>query len=95
MAQLGARLNGIEKVEGSNPSGSTDEHTQGFSLSVNFNNLYNNSRSSRSSDSELGQLGGSPIWFIGKPEIELACSDVVSVNSVQKIAGTGTFRYHE
>lgn len=23
MAQLGARLNGIEKVEGSNPSGST------------------------------------------------------------------------
>jgi hypothetical protein len=25
MAQLGARLNGIEEVEGSNPSGSTEQ----------------------------------------------------------------------
>ena len=31
MAQLGARLNGIEEVEGSNPSGSTDPFSCSFS----------------------------------------------------------------
>ena len=32
MAQLGARLNGIEKVVGSNPTGSTNNQAVGFQL---------------------------------------------------------------
>ncbi len=45
MAQLGARLNGIEKVVGSNPTGSTEQfvHTS-------------QDRSSRPSDSEPGRV---------------------------------------
>ena len=36
MAQLGARLNGIEKVVGSNPTGSTNIEKPGFSRNPGF-----------------------------------------------------------
>ena len=36
MAQLGARLDGIEEVVGSNPIGSTNSHSKWFSRLVTF-----------------------------------------------------------
>ena len=36
MAQLGARLNGIEKVVGSNPTGSIDKVEPGFEKEPGF-----------------------------------------------------------
>ena len=40
MAQLGARLNGIEKVEGSNPSGSTKKAMAGVVSHPRESRLY-------------------------------------------------------
>ena len=48
IAQLGARLNGIEKVEGSNPSGSTKSNSKVTAGVVGH------------PVSELGKQGGSP-----------------------------------
>ena len=56
MAQLGARLNGIEKVVGSNPTGSTltIEYSGFVNLGFHLKNL---DRSSRLSARELGSPG--------------------------------------
>ena len=87
IAQLGARLNGIEKAEGSNPSGSTK------------NSL---GRSIKPSSSEPGERGASPtgcprssVRFLTR--VELACRPEYSgqtstVNNVHYILAVGGYR---
>ena len=61
MAQLGARLNGIEEVEGSNPSGSTVRNGR---LAPSVLQVYNASKVRTGvvghPVSEKGERGGSP-----------------------------------
>lgn len=89
IAQLGARLNGIEKVEGSNPSGSTQRKADCQSaprkvIAGVVGHLV----------SEKGRQGESPsIVSNGNTKTELACRLARGTSLVNRVVSDGFNRY--
>ena len=86
MAQLGARLNGIEEVEGSNPSGSTVRNGR---LAPSVLQVYNETKVRTGvvghPVSEKGERGGSPSTVPAERHITL--KGVIRSNSPVILSG--------